>query len=493
MATLADFVRQHTDLSREDGAHLQQLIGEWGMLADLSFADLVLYLRDRNGTWLVGAQVRPATGRTIYPQDLVGERANDSTVALVERAFRDGESCDDELSMDGLDDSVHVLAIPVRSVHGSIAVLTRNWSSRYSRQPGELERTYLGIFQRFAEMITDGTFPFPGRAADLSAAPRVGDGAMVFDENTRVQYASPNANSTLHRVGIPTNAVGQTLSELGFADSPARQAFETLRPVIEEFDQTADVTLLVRCIPIVAEGVVTGGVLLVRDVTEVRRRDRMLLSKDATIREIHHRVKNNLQTISSLLRLQARRLQSPEAKAAVQDSVRRIRTIALVHETLSREPGEDFAFIEIVRPLMRLAEESLQSPDRPVRFLVTGDGGRLPANIATPLSVVVTELLQNAIDHGFPEGSEGGTVVVLLAGDDDSIRIKVVNDGRGLDPQFDLDAATGLGLSIVRTLVTTELNGTIQMSAGTPEDFDEVGISGVRRGEGTVVELRLPR
>jgi two-component sensor histidine kinase len=342
-------------------------------------------------------------------------------------------------------------------------------------------------------MVTDGTFPFPGRAADLSAAPRVGDGAIVFDENTRVQYASPNANSTLHRVGIPTNAVGQTLSELGFADSPARQAFETLRPVIEEFDQTEDVTLLVRCIPLVGEGVVSGGVLLVRDVTEVRRRDRMLLSKDATIREIHHRVKNNLQTISSLLRLQARRLQSPEAKAAVQDSVRRIRTIALVHETLSREPGEDFAFIEIVRPLMRLAEESLQSPDRPVRFLVKGDGGRLPANIATPLSVVVTELLQNAIDHGFPEGSAGGTVVVTLGGDDDSIHIEVVNDGRGLDPSFDLDAATGLGLSIVRTLVTTELDGTIEMRAGTPEDFVKVGIDGVRRGDGTVVVLRLPR
>jgi two-component sensor histidine kinase len=233
--------------------------------------------------------------------------------------------------------------------------------------------------------------------------------------------------------------------------------------------------------------------LLIRDVTEVRRRDRMLLSKDATIREIHHRVKNNLQTISSLLRLQARRLESPEAKAAVQESVRRIRTIALVHETLSRETGEDVAFIEIVRPLMRLAEEGLQSPDRPVRFIVQGDGGRLPATIATPLSVVLTELLQNAVDHGFPEGSDGGTVVVELGGDDDEIEIKVINDGRGLDPAFDLNGATGLGLSIVRTLVTTELNGSISIRAGAPEDFVAVGIEAHRRGDGTVVDLRLPR
>ena len=186
----------------------------------------------------------------------------------------------------------------------------------------------------------------------------------------------------------------------------------------------------------------TGGVLLVRDVTDLRKRDRLLISKDATIREIHHRVKNNLQTISSLLRLQARRLENPEAKAAVSESVRRIRTIALVHESLSREPGDDVTFIEIVRPLLRLAEESLQSPDRPVQFALVGDGGRIPARVATPLSVVLTELLQNAVDHGFPEGSGGGKVVVALDNDGERLQIEVVDDGRGLEPGFDVDSAT---------------------------------------------------
>ncbi|MBU3690385.1 MAG: ATPase [Acidimicrobiales bacterium mtb01] len=491
MATLAEIVRQHTDLSKEDGAHLQQLISEWGMLADLCFADMILYVRDHDGRWIIGAQVRPATGQTIYRSDLVEQEAGPDESRLLSAAVASVTMIQDELDMAGIDDSVHVLAIPVRGENGPIAVLTREWSSKTSRQPGELERTYLSIFQRFAEMITEGAFPFSGRVADLSAAPRVGDGAVVLDENAVVRYASPNAVSALHRVGISANAVGQTLSELGFADSPIRQAYERHEPIIEEFDQTADVTLLVRVIPILASGVVTGAVMLLRDVTELRRRDRLLLSKDATIREIHHRVKNNLQTISSLLRLQARRLTSPEAKAAVQESVRRIRTIALVHETLSREPGEDVAFVEIVRPLLRLAEEGLQSPDRPVRFTVQGDGGRLPATVATPLSVVLTELLQNAVDHGFPEGSDGGTVVVVLGGDDDEMHITVVNDGIGLDPSFDLDAATGLGLSIVRTLVTTELNGSISMRPASHHDFMSVGIDGNRRG--TVVELHLPR
>jgi len=493
MATLGELVRQHTDLGKEDAAHLQQLVGEWGMLADLCFADMILYLRDREGGWWVGAQVRPATGQTIYRADLVDTAAPVATRRVLDATFAEGIISEAEILREDVEEPVQVLAVPVRGSSGPVAVLTREWSSRTGRQPGELERTYLSIFHRFAEMVSEGNFPFRGRVADLSAAPRVGDGAIVLDENARVRYASPNAVSALHRVGISANAVGQVLSELGFADSPVRQAYERREPVIEEFDQTDDVTLLVRCIPIVADEVVTGGVLFLRDVTEVRRRDRMLLSKDATIREIHHRVKNNLQTISSLLRLQARRLESAEAKAAVQESVRRIRTIALVHETLSREPGDDVAFIEIVRPLMRLAEEGLQSPDRPVRFTVQGDGGRLPATVATPLSVVLTELLQNAVDHGFPEGSDGGSVVVSLGGDDEFVHVSVVNDGRGLDPDFSLDGATGLGLSIVRTLVTTELNGTIVIRPGQPADFAALGLEGHRRGDGTVVELKLSR
>jgi len=493
MATLAEFIRQRTDLSKEDSTHLQQLIGEWGMLADLCFADMLLYLRQPNGEWVVAAQVRPATGQTIYRSDLVGTLASGEETLILEDAATSGEIRQSELFKQESFDSVYLVAIPVRGSNGPIGVLSREWSTEVSRQPGELERTYLNIFQRIATMITQGAFPFPGRAADLSAAPRVGDGALVLNGRGVIEYASPNAVSALHRVGITSNVVGQSLSELGFADSPLRQSFERRAPVIEEFEQTPEVTLLVRCLPIMENETVTGGLILLRDVTEVRRRDRMLLSKDATIREIHHRVKNNLQTISSLLRLQARRLTSPEAKSAVQESVRRIRTIALVHETLSREPGDEVAFIEIVRPLMRLAEEGLQSPDRPVRFVVQGDGGRLPATIATPLSVVLTELLQNAVDHGFPEGSEGGTVVVQLGGTDEEIHLKIINDGRGLDPHFDLDGVTGLGLSIVRTLVTTELNGSITMRPGLPEDFEAVGVAGHRRGDGTVVELRLPR
>ena len=490
MATVAELVRQHTRLDRGDIAHLQRLVGEWGMLADFCFADLLLYVAADEGGWIVVAQVRPATAQTHYIADWVGSPADPSEVGLLDRAGA-GNIADGETKVAGVEGPTRMTAIPVRHAGRVIAVLTREWSPRITRQPGELERTYLSIFKRFVAMIADGSFPFASERQP-TAEPRVGDGVMVLDADARVRYASPNAVSALHRVGISANAIGLRLAELGFDDGPVRAAFDRHEPVLEEVEQTPEITLLTRCIPILEAGVVSGGVLLVRDISELRRRDRLLVSKDATIREIHHRVKNNLQTISSLLRLQGRRLSSPEAKVAINESVRRIRTIALVHETLSREAGDDIAFVEILHPLARMAEESLQSPDRPVRFRVEGDGGKLPAAIATPLAVVLTELFQNAVDHAFPTGGRPGAVVVLLANDGTTLSLSVVDDGTGLPDGFSLDTATGLGLSIVRTLVTTELGGTIELRAATDADMKAAGLVPAGPGRGTVVALRIP-
>ncbi len=508
MASLVELARGHTQLSRDEVGHLNRLIAEWGMLADFCFSDLLLYVPVEDDRWLVAAQIRPATGQTIYENDWVGSWANDTETPVLSAAFTSGAVVSGDVQVEGLAEPTTMVAIPVRCGDRPIAVLTREGEPSSVRRQGELERTYNEIFDRFVEMIVAGRFPFPQRVGDSSAAPRVGDGVIVLNADASVRYVSPNANSALHRVGIQSSAVGMRLAELGFYDGPIRQAYERGLPVIEEFEQGGDLTLLCRCVPIVGgestageietdapAGRIGGAVLLVRDVTELRKRDRLLMSKDATIREIHHRVKNNLQTISSLLRLQARRLTSPEAKAAVSESVRRIRTIALVHESLSREPGDDVTFIEIVRPLLRLAEEGLQSPDRPVQFTVQGDGGRIPASIATPLSVVLTELLQNAVDHGFAEGPGGGRVVVRLTAEESSLRVQVLDDGSGVDRDFDLDAATGLGLSIVRTLVTTELNGRIEIR---PASGDELAAAGLLEGAlgvvaaGTMVDLTVP-
>jgi two-component sensor histidine kinase len=476
VASLAELARFFTRLEPAAVGHLQRLSASWGLLADFCFADLLLFgvvgeTRDSAGNrFVVLAQVRPTTAQTVYRSDWVGTVLEEEERPLVARAYRLGEIIEGEISSSPLKERMRVLCIPVRYEDRVIAVLTRESAPSFGRQPGELERTYVDVFNHFARMISTGDFPFDAEDAESDDAPRVGDGVIVLDASGRVEYTSPNAVSTLHKLGVHANAEGLRFSELGLEENVVRTAFAVGAPVTEELPRGNDVTVLMRGIPLLDHGTVSGAVVLLRDISELRRRDLLLLSKDATIREIHHRVKNNLQTISSLLRLQGRRLNNPEAKQVIDESVRRIRSIAVVHEILSHGAGDDVPFVDIVRPVVTMVAESLTSPDHPVKFEIEGDGGILPARVATPLAVVLNELLQNATDHAYPSeldlAAVPGQVLVQIERDETALRLRVSDDGIGLPPEFDLDNVTGLGLSIVRTLVTTEMSGAIEITLG---------------------------
>jgi len=492
MASLAELARYHTALDLRSIGHLQRLTSGWGLLSDLCFADLLLFAPVRDAEdgerMIVLGQVRPSTSQTVHRADWVGREVTAEERPLVVRAYQLGEIIEGEAAISELKEQVRVQCIPVRCQGRVVGVITRESAPSFGRQPGELERTYVAIFNRFARMIAAGVYPFDAQDLETEEAPRVGDGAIVLDAHQRVEYTSPNAVSNLHRIGVHANTEGLRLDEVGLDDTVVRTAFSIAAPVTEEIEAGAGSTILFRCIPLIEQDEVSGAVLLTRDISDLRRRDKLLLSKDATIQEIHHRVKNNLQTISSLLRLQARRLESPEAKAVIEESVRRIRSIALVHETLSREAGDDVAFVEVVRPLVRMVEDGMVSPDRPVGFSVRGDAGVVPDSVATPASVVLNELLQNAMDHAFPPGrvdlkAAPGHVVVELGHDATCLSISVSDDGVGVPEGFDLEASTGLGLSIVRTLVTSELGGEISMRRG----------DGPADRPGTVIEVRIPR
>jgi two-component sensor histidine kinase len=210
----------------------------------------------------------------------------------------------------------------------------------------------------------------------------------------------------------------------------------------------------------------------------------LLLSKDAAIREVHHRVKNNLQTISSLLSLQARRVGDRAARVALHEAERRVRSIALVHEILSRDPSDQVPFAEIIGSLVQMAEDSVVS-SQPIVISTHGDLGEVSADVATPLAVAVAELLQNAVEHAFdPDAAGGGDGAVGLEGaggsagyapaghvdltlshDDGTLCVEVRDDGSGLPDGFDIERTNSLGLSIVRDLVVSQLEGSISMEA----------------------------
>ena len=498
-----DFTAEHVGLvvppvEQAASRHLKRLVAGWGMLADLSFSDLLLYvpLPDSGSgsrRFLVVNQVRPNTGQTLFLDDVVGRTMDAKQRPAVAQAAATGDIVEMVIDSTWLGEQIRVTAIPVRHQGSVVAVVARESPVSTVRQRSVLERVYLEVFDRLAHMVAAGEFPFDEEEVVATGGPRVGDGVVLLDDQGRVSFASPNAISALRRLGISGRVHGETLSELGAETSTTYRAFITAHPAAEEIERD-EVCVVLRCIPLLEDRRVDGAVVLMRDVSELRSRDRLLVSKDATIKEIHHRVKNNLQTISSLLRLQGRRLTEPSAKAAIEESVRRIRSIALVHETLSREDGDEVELGEIVRPLVRMVEEGLTSPDRPLEFAITGDGGKLPSPAATALAVVITELLQNVVDHAYPPGTldAGGAqdrpqVGIHLSQPAGRLHLTITDDGVGIHPGFDPATTSSLGLSIVRGLVT-ELGGTISFGpAVRPAEAQATN-----RRIGTRVELDIP-
>ena len=470
MATLADRILGVSDLNRAQAEHLRALCQSWQVLADLSFSDLLLYVCGlQDDSFIIAAQLRPFTSQTLYPHDMVGTVFTQPEQPIVERAFREGRiwAQDDPVLVDGI--PIRMDAVPVRHDGRVIAVVTKEGSPATSRRPGRMEQVYLDAAEHVSRMICDGSFPYPQMPP--GDWPRVGDGLLTFDEGGKVTWASPNAVSALRRFGLAQNLLGRDLDEMGLGQTPVQEALAS-RHLLEGELAHGDTHIRMRVLPLTEGPQTVGALALVRDVSELRQRDRVISVKDATIREIHHRVKNNLQTIASLLRLQSRRLHSEEAKAALNESVMRIGSIALVHETLSENPQDVAEFGEVARRIGKMVGDGLVLPQQRIEVKVAGRAGPLGADLATPLAVTLAELLQNAIEHAFPD-ERSGTVKVELAREGEDVVMVVWDDGVGISSNV-LGGAR-LGLQIVRSLID-ELGGTMTVGA---ED-------------GTRVEIRVP-
>jgi len=488
MATPAELARLRTDLSEDQTEHLQRLLGSWSLLADLAFSDLLLVAPVSSapaGTQpqlVVLGQIRPNNRSTLISQDLVGQTMSEERWDLAAEALHTGRLIEGTIELTEFDEEVLVWNVPVRFEDEVVAVLLRVQGS--IRGSASLyERTYLDVFERFCIMISESTFPFADEEVAAEETPRVGDGAIVVDEKGCVEFTTPNAVNALHRMGVFSPPDGSQFDELGVDAALVAVALSSGRPVIEEIERRPDVAVLAHCVPMLAGGAVTGALILLRDVTDLRRLDRLVLSKDAAIREVHHRVKNNLQTISALLRIQSRRTGAGDGRQALLEAERRIRSIAIVHEILSREPGDQVPFAEIVSSLVQMAEDSVVV-SHPIEITVHGDLGDTTADIATPLAVALAEILQNAVEHGFVgenPAQEVGHVVLTLGNDRDKLWANISDNGCGLPDGFDIATTTSLGLSIVRDLVITQLNGAITMESG-----------GASQGRGTNVSLTIP-
>ena len=484
MSTLSDLVQAQGRSSEEDIEWLHLLVGDWQLLADLAFADIVLWVPSAAGSFVAVAHARPSSSATLFYRDFVGQAIKPEWENQVVEAFESSTIIDTGAPTWYEETPTRVRAVPVMrrlSPSGAaisetpVAVITRHTNLGDARTPSRQELTFNECANDLFEMIASGDFPdLAAPTGPRRGAPRASDGLIRLDVDGTVTFASPNALSAFNRMGFASELEGESLAEVTTNLLHGRLVVDESLPLVvtgrapwRTDVEARGVTVSVRAIPLRNRGERVGAIVLCRDVTEVRHQERELITKDATIREIHHRVKNNLQTVASLLRIQARRTHSDVARDALGQAMRRVTAIAVVHDTLSEGLNQNVDFDAVFDRVLLLIAEIATGHNTTVHPKSTGSFGVLPSEYATPLALALTELVTNAVEHGLAGRAEG-EVEIIAQRDDDVLSVKVRDNGVGL---AEGKVGSGLGTQIVRTLIQGELGGAIDwhtmMGSGT--------------------------
>lgn len=487
---------------------LHLLIGDWQIIADTAHADVILWVPQfleespferpvmRNSmipaSFSSVAQVRPSTMNTVFHRDMVDQSMRPLMYGKAEKSwsqqavvnYHDEESVE-EISLD-------TKLIPLVRHGRTVALLSLHSEELGTRTPPRIEVVYKGVARHLLQMVRRGSWPeFSAAVGTSRGNPRVSDGLVTLDAEGNVIFASPNAASIYKRLGLKKDLEGQRLAEITRELSSSQEKADETLPLVltgrmpwrgEARVRNTSVTFrsipLRNVTPLGEERF--GAVLLCRDVSELRRRELELMTKDATIREIHHRVKNNLQTVSALLRLQSRRMSTDEARQGLAQAMRRVSTIAMVHEALSQGLTQNVDFDDLIQRQFHLAAE-LASPGQHISTTLNGSFGEMPSQFATPLALVINEIVANAVEHGLRTETgevtltaqrttnvDGDPILTVQIQDNGCGMVKMPIEVTGSAAYRENRGTEGLGMQIVRTLVASELNGSIRWEPAQP-------------------------
>jgi two-component sensor histidine kinase len=462
-------------LSDEDRTLLERVAGHLPLLADLTHADAVLFARADDHA-IVVAQAQPVPVPSPYALPVaVGRTLARDEAPVVHRVLFDERARNQVTTTVIRGAPVLQEVFAIRNERGEVVGALRSdmLVIEHERQR-KRDVTFRRAIARARDLIIAGRMHGGERLGRLG----VHDGVMVIDSTGRIEYLSAPAEHMYRRLGYADNLVKTQLQELETNEYICFKAME--RGVcLEQRVQEQDLVWIKRVVPLVSgdatgwrarligrRAVPTGAVVAIQDVTDELRKEQELRIKTAMIQEIHHRVKNNLQTIAALLRLQARRTASPEVADQLRESVGRIISIAVVHEFLSHEETTVINIHEVSNRILAEVRNGILDRMRPINLSLEGTRGfLLPAQQATSCALIINELVQNAVEHAFV-GLPGGNIVVKLAEQGDSMCIEIQDDGRGLPHGFDIVRQGGLGLQIVRSLVREDLKGEFELTNG---------------------------
>jgi len=458
------------DLPKENKALFDKIAKDLPILADMSRADLLLYARlPREEAVILWAHARPHSSTPLYDQLTLGERAPIASVPAlggrihvrrVHTLLVRGATVARQVFPVYDADHAHVIGYMVRDAYWLAYERHRRRSRVFQRALDEFTRSVLRGDLEGAE----GLSPFGEH-----------DGILYVGPDRCIQYMSGIAAELYRNLGYRDSLIGRRISEIETIDHQLVMRAINERRCYEVQVEQGGLTWVRKAIPIVAppqRGLfgrrpkrleararrVRGVFILIHDATEALRTQRELEARMALVREVHHRVKNNLQVIASILRMQARRTPDGEARAMLEESVNRILSVAVVHEFLSQNAKGTINLKEVAHRIMAQIERGLISPDKTIHMTVQGPDIWLPAERATQCALVMNELVQNAIEHGMAH-RDTGRIDVELVDHGDSVSILVTDNGEGLPEGFDLATDAHLGLQIVRNMVQRDLRG----------------------------------
>lgn len=491
MSTLSDLVLAQGRSSEADVEWLHLLVGDWQLLADLSFADMVLWVPTADGSSFVAvAHARPSSAATLFYRDIVGQEIREEWRDQVTQSFT-GSRVVDSAEPDWYEDTpTRVRAIPVlrrltaksaETTERPIAVVTRHSNQDESRTPSRQELNFTASANDLFGMIATGDFPDLGApAGPRRGAPRASDGLLRLDTNGVVTFASPNGLSAFNRMGFDGELERKSLAEVTTELLGAQLDVDESLPLVvtgrapwRADIEAKGVTVTLRSIPLRDHGERIGAVVLCRDVTEMRHQER----------EPHHQGRDDPrdpppgQEQPADGRLTAADPGAPHplrrgADLAAERDATRGRDRRRARHPVDG-PQSDRGLRRGVRlgPQARDRGRRVAQHDRAPEE--DGEFGVLPSEAATPLALGLTELVTNAVEHGL-DGRDG-EVEIVANRHDDHIEIQVRDNGVGL-PEGKV--GSGLGTQIVRTLIQGELGGTIDWHTLT--------------GSGTEVTISIP-
>lgn len=444
---------QYTSLNASDVMILESMADHLPAIAVLTGNDIFIDALTLNGEdSIVLAWAHPPE-RSLYHESVVGQLAFVDSEPAVYKSLISGEMSREVrgISQEGIPISQTVSAIR-NQADKVIGVLIMEQD--ITKQVWQEER--VAFLSQTVEHLGDTLMHLSMTESTFEAW--LANGLFIVNKYGKIIYANNAAKKLTEGKGIKTanNDFGVIFPDC-----------TTLAQLLDKLKNPVEISLAGECyrieaFPLIMDDEINGCAVSVQDITDLRNKEHELNIKSTIIREIHHRVKNNLQNIASILRLQMRRSESELVKDEFKESINRLVSIALVHELYATQTWDTISLIELAQRILDNTIQNESPPDHHINAHVEGAQVELGSNQAIPLSLVINELITNSLKHGIAPLGEG-EIIIRITEDEAMVKLSVINSGPPQEQPLPDIPKNSLGLKIVEALAVRQLGGSFEL------------------------------